>query len=77
MKAIKSRIMRWAGNVARMGAEKNAYSISVGKFEGKRSLGTSRSRRKTTSLPHFNPLKAKRVFLYKDSVSTALQTLST
>jgi hypothetical protein len=31
--------MRCAGHVARIGAKKNAYSILVGKSEGKRSLG--------------------------------------
>jgi hypothetical protein len=34
---IKSRRMRWAGHVARMG-EKNAYRTLVGKPEGKRPL---------------------------------------
>jgi hypothetical protein len=28
---IKSRRMRWAGHIARMGAKRNAYSIPVGK----------------------------------------------
>jgi hypothetical protein len=36
---IKSRRMSWAGHVARMGAKRNAYSILVGKPEGKRPLG--------------------------------------
>jgi hypothetical protein len=36
---IKSRRMRWAGHVARMGAKKNAYRILVGNPEGKRPLG--------------------------------------
>jgi hypothetical protein len=36
---IKSRRMRWAGHVARMGATRNAYRILVGKLEGKRPLG--------------------------------------
>ena len=31
--------MRWAGHVARMGEEREAYSVLVGKPEGKRSLG--------------------------------------
>jgi hypothetical protein len=31
---IKSRRMRWAGHVARMGEARNAYRISVGKPEG-------------------------------------------
>jgi hypothetical protein len=37
----KSRMMRWAGHVARMG-EKNAYMILEGKPEGKRPLGRPR-----------------------------------
>jgi hypothetical protein len=32
---IKSRRMRWAGHVARMGEKRNAYKIVVGKQEGK------------------------------------------
>jgi hypothetical protein len=35
---IKSRRMRWAGQVARMGETRNAYRILVGKPEGKRPL---------------------------------------
>jgi hypothetical protein len=31
---MKSRRMRWSGHVARMGEEKNAYRIFVGKPEG-------------------------------------------
>jgi hypothetical protein len=41
---IKSRRMRWAGHVARMGETRNGYRILVGKPEGKRPLGTSRRR---------------------------------
>jgi hypothetical protein len=44
IRTIKSRRMRWAGNVARMGAKRNAYRILVGKPEGKRPLGTPRRR---------------------------------
>jgi hypothetical protein len=36
---IKSRNMRWAGNVARMEEKRNAYKILVVKPEGKRPLG--------------------------------------
>jgi hypothetical protein len=36
--------MKWAGNVARMGAKMNAYKILVGKPEGKRSLRRRRCR---------------------------------
>jgi hypothetical protein len=41
---IKSRRMRWAGHVARMGAKMNAYRILVGKPEGKTLLGKPRRR---------------------------------
>jgi hypothetical protein len=41
---IKSRRMRWAGHVARMGAKRNAYRILVGKPEGRRPLGRLRRR---------------------------------
>jgi hypothetical protein len=41
---IKSRRMRWAGHVARMGETRNACRILVGKPEGKRPLGRPRSR---------------------------------
>jgi hypothetical protein len=40
----KSRTMRWAGLVARMGEARNAYRILVGKSEGKRPLGRPRRR---------------------------------
>jgi hypothetical protein len=40
---IKSRMMRWAGHVARMGEKRNAYRF-VGKPEGKRPLGRPRRR---------------------------------
>jgi hypothetical protein len=35
---IKSRRMRWEGHVARMGEERNAYRILMGRPEGKRRL---------------------------------------
>jgi hypothetical protein len=35
---IKSRRMRWAGHVARMGEERNVYRVLVRKPEGKRPL---------------------------------------
>jgi hypothetical protein len=41
---IKSRRMKWAGHVARMGEKRNVYSLMVGKPEGKRPLGRSRRR---------------------------------
>ena len=44
MRAIKSRRMRWAGHVARMGEERGLYRVLVGKLEGKRPLGRPRRR---------------------------------
>jgi hypothetical protein len=44
IRVMKSRRMRWAGNVACMGEMRNAYSILVGKPEGKRRLGRHRCR---------------------------------
>ena len=41
---IKSRRMRWAGHVARMGEERGVYGVLVGKPEGKRPLGRPRRR---------------------------------
>jgi hypothetical protein len=35
IRQIKSRRMRWAGHVARMGEGRNVYSVLVGKHEGK------------------------------------------
>jgi transcription termination factor 2 len=39
---IKSRRMRWAGHVARMGEKRNPYRILVGKPKEKRPLGRPR-----------------------------------
>jgi hypothetical protein len=39
IRMIKSRRMRWAGHIARMGKNKNAYRLLVGKPEVKRPLG--------------------------------------
>ena len=44
VRVIKSRRMRWAGHVARMGEERGVYRILVGKPEGKRLLGRPRPR---------------------------------
>jgi hypothetical protein len=41
---IKSRRMRWAEHVARIGKKRNAYRILVGKPEGKRLLVRPRHR---------------------------------
>jgi hypothetical protein len=41
---IKSRRMKWAEHIARMGEFRNACKILVGKPEGKRPLGRPRCR---------------------------------
>jgi hypothetical protein len=41
---IKSRRMRWAGHVARIGEGRGVYRILVGKPEGKSPLGGPRRR---------------------------------
>jgi hypothetical protein len=38
-RVIKSRMMRWAGHVARMGEGRGVYRVLVGRPEGKRPLG--------------------------------------
>ena len=44
VRVIKSRRMRWAGHVARVGEERGVYRVLVGKPEGKRPLGKPRRR---------------------------------
>jgi hypothetical protein len=44
VRVIKSRTMRWAGHVARMGEGRGMYRVLVGKPEGKRPLGRPRCR---------------------------------
>jgi len=44
VRVIKSRRMRWAGDVARMEERRGVYRVSVGKPEGKRPLGRPRRR---------------------------------
>jgi hypothetical protein len=39
IRQIKSRRMRWEGDVARKGEERNGYRVLMGKPEGKRPLG--------------------------------------
>jgi hypothetical protein len=42
VRVIKSRRMRWAGHVARMGEGRCVYRVLVGRPEGKRPLGRPR-----------------------------------
>jgi hypothetical protein len=44
IRQVKSRVMRWAGHVARMGEERKVYKVLVGKPEGKRPLGRPKHR---------------------------------
>ena len=44
VRVIKSRRMRWAGHVARIGEERVVYRVLVGKLEVKRPLGRPRRR---------------------------------
>jgi len=44
VRVIKSRRMRWAGHVARMGEEREVCRVLVGKPEGRRPLGRPRCR---------------------------------
>ena len=44
VRVVKSRRMRWAGHVARMGEDRGVHRVLVGKPEGKRPLGRPRCR---------------------------------
>jgi hypothetical protein len=44
VRVVKSRRMRWAGHVARMGEKGGVHRVLVGKPEGKRPLGRPRRR---------------------------------
>jgi hypothetical protein len=44
VRVIKSRRMRWAGHVARMGEGRGVYRVLVGRPGGKRPLGRPRCR---------------------------------
>ena len=44
VRVVKSRRMRWAGHVARLGEDRMVHRVLVGKPEGKRPLGRPRRR---------------------------------
>ena len=44
VRVVKSRRMRWAGHVARMGEGRGVHRVLVGNPEGKRPLGRPRRR---------------------------------
>jgi hypothetical protein len=44
VRVVKSRRMKWAGHVARMGEDRGVHRVLVGEPEGKRPLGRPRRR---------------------------------
>jgi hypothetical protein len=44
VRVVKSRRMRWAGHVVRLGEEAGVHNLLVGELEGKRPLGRPRRR---------------------------------
>ena len=42
VRVVKSRRMRWAGDVARMGEGRGVHRVLIGKPDGKRPLGRPR-----------------------------------
>jgi hypothetical protein len=42
VRVVKSRRLRWAGYVARLGEDRGVHRVMVGKPEGKRPLGRPR-----------------------------------
>jgi len=44
LRVVKSRRMRWAGHVVRMGEGRGVHRVLVGKPEGKRPMGRPRCR---------------------------------
>jgi hypothetical protein len=44
VRVVKSKRMRWAGHVARMGEDRGVHRVLVGKPEEKRPLGRQRRR---------------------------------
>ena len=43
VRVVKSRRMRWAGHVARMGEDRGVHRVLVGKPEGKRPFGETKT----------------------------------
>jgi hypothetical protein len=63
IKIIKSRGMRWEGNVTRIREMTNAYRILIGKLEGKRKLW--RSRRRWEDNNNVDLMMCTRFFLFR------------
>jgi hypothetical protein len=71
VRMIKSRRMRWAGHVARMGEGRGVYRVLVRRTEGKRPLGRPRRRWEDNiklDLRDIGIDGAKRIRLAKDRV---------
>jgi hypothetical protein len=43
VRVVKSRLMRWAGHVARMWEERGVHRVLVGKPEGKEAVGETQT----------------------------------
>jgi hypothetical protein len=43
VRVVKSRRMRWAGHVARMGKERGLHRVLVGKTRGKEAVGETQT----------------------------------
>jgi hypothetical protein len=61
VQVIKSRRIRRAGNVARMGVEKGVHRVLVGKHERKRPLGRPRRRWEDNIKMHLQEVGGGRV----------------
>jgi len=57
IRVIKSRRMRWAGHVARMGEKRSLFRVLVGKSEGKGPLERPRHRWKDNIILDFQDVK--------------------
>jgi hypothetical protein len=57
VRVVKSRRMRWARHVARMGEERGVHRVFVGKPEGKRPLGRPRRRWEDNIKMHLQKVK--------------------
>jgi hypothetical protein len=60
VRLVKSRRMRWAGHVARMGEDRGVHRMLVGKPAGKRPLGRRRRRWKGNMKMDFQEVRGGR-----------------
>jgi hypothetical protein len=57
IRVIKSRRLRWAGHVARMGERIDVYQALVGKSEGRRTLGRPKRKWEDNIKMHFQEVE--------------------